>query len=68
MTAAVETVDGVLLVDVEAETVLGPGTELPTVERPDGLRTALKRLAPSDPAVFQIQREGKLMYLAFPRE
>jgi photosystem II stability/assembly factor-like uncharacterized protein len=32
--AAVETVDGVLFVDVEAETVLGPGGELPVVERP----------------------------------
>ena len=34
MTAAVETVDGVLLVDVEAETLLGPGDELPPVQRP----------------------------------
>ncbi len=34
MIAAVETVDGVLLVDVEEEAVLGPGTELPAVEAP----------------------------------
>ena len=34
MTAAVETVEGVLLVDVETETVLGAGTELPDAERP----------------------------------
>jgi hypothetical protein len=34
VTAAVETVEGVLLVDVEAETVLGTGSELPPVERP----------------------------------
>lgn len=39
MIAAVETVDGVVLVDVEEETVLGPGRELPgsgapTVELP----------------------------------
>jgi hypothetical protein len=32
--AAVETVDGVLLVDVETETVLGPGTEVPGVAPP----------------------------------
>lgn len=35
MTAAVETVDGVLLVDVETERVLGPGDELPEAERPE---------------------------------
>ena len=34
MIAAVETVDGVLLVDVDEEAVLGPGTELPAVEAP----------------------------------
>jgi hypothetical protein len=34
MMAAVETVDGVLLVDVETETLLGGGTELPAVEQP----------------------------------
>jgi hypothetical protein len=32
--AAVQTVDGVVLVDVEAEELLGSGTELPTVEAP----------------------------------
>jgi len=32
--AAVETVDGVLLVDVEEEAVLGAGTELPATESP----------------------------------
>jgi hypothetical protein len=32
--AAVETVDGVLLVDVEEETVLGAGTELPATASP----------------------------------
>jgi S1-C subfamily serine protease len=31
----------------------------------DSFRTALKRLSPSDPVVLQIEREGKLMYLAF---
>ncbi|MGH2998597.1 MAG: hypothetical protein ACRDNM_04780 [Gaiellaceae bacterium] len=34
MIAAVETADGVLLVDVEEETLLGPGTELPAVDAP----------------------------------
>ncbi|HEY2542988.1 MAG TPA: hypothetical protein VGH92_08025 [Gaiellaceae bacterium] len=34
MIAAVDTVDGVLLVDVEAEAVLGAGTELPATEAP----------------------------------
>jgi hypothetical protein len=34
MIAAVETVDGVLLVDVEEEAVLGSGTELPAAESP----------------------------------
>jgi hypothetical protein len=34
MIAAVATAEGVLLVDVEAELVLGPGSELPEVERP----------------------------------
>jgi hypothetical protein len=32
--AAVATVDGVLLVDVEEESLLGPGTELPAVDKP----------------------------------
>jgi len=32
--AAVETADGVVLVDVEEETVLGPGTELPGADAP----------------------------------
>lgn len=34
MIAAVRTVDGVLLVDVEEEAVLSEGSELPEVERP----------------------------------
>ena len=34
MIAAVETVDGVLLVDVEEEQPLGPGTELPPATAP----------------------------------
>ena len=34
MIAAVGTADGVLLVDVETELVLGPGTEVPETEAP----------------------------------
>ena len=34
MIAGVETVDGVILVDVETEEPLGPGTALPDVEAP----------------------------------
>ena len=41
MIAAVETVEGVLLVDVDEEEVLGAGTELPAVEQP---RVDLPRL------------------------
>jgi len=39
--AAVQTVEGVLLVDVEEELVLGPGSELPEVDAP---RVALPRV------------------------
>lgn len=34
MIAAVGTVDGVLLVDIETELVIGPGTELPQADAP----------------------------------
>jgi hypothetical protein len=34
MIAAVETVDGVVLVDVEEESILGPGRELPETDAP----------------------------------
>jgi len=34
MIAGVQTVDGVLLVDIETETVLGEGTELPEADAP----------------------------------
>ena len=34
MIAAVETVDGIVLVDVEEEAVLGPGAELPAADAP----------------------------------
>jgi hypothetical protein len=32
--AAIETADGIVLVDVDEETVIGPGSELPAAERP----------------------------------
>ena len=35
MIAAVQTIDGVVLVDVESEEPLGSGTELPAVEAPN---------------------------------
>jgi len=38
--------------------------DLPTMTL-EGLRTALRRLAPTDPVVLQIERDGKLMYLTF---
>ena len=41
MIAAVQTVEGVLLVDVDDELVLGPGSELPEADAP---RVALPRL------------------------
>ncbi|HYA09698.1 MAG TPA: sialidase family protein [Gaiellaceae bacterium] len=41
MIAAVQTVEGVLLVDVDDELVLGPGSELPEANAP---RVALPRL------------------------
>ena len=41
MIAAVQTVEGVLLVDVEEELVLGPGSELPEADAP---RVALPRV------------------------
>jgi serine protease Do len=37
---------------------------LPTMTL-DMLRTALKKLAPADPVVIQIERDGKLLYLTF---
>jgi hypothetical protein len=44
MIAAVETVEGVVLIDVENELVMGSGTELPEGERPD---VSLPRLVAS---------------------
>jgi hypothetical protein len=35
MIAAVKTVDGVLLLDIEDETILGPGESVPEAEKPE---------------------------------
>jgi hypothetical protein len=35
MIAAVRTIDGVVLVDVEEEALIGPGDDLPEMERPE---------------------------------
>jgi serine protease Do len=34
----------------------------------DGLRSAVEKLKPNDPVAMQIERQGKLMYLAFEME
>ena len=61
MTAAVETADGVLLVDVETETVLGAGTELPQVERPPvGLPRVVATAASGSTIVAVIDRRPPL--------
>jgi len=61
MTAAVETADGVLLVDVETETVLGAGTELPQVERPPvGLPRVVATAASGSTVVAVIDRRPPL--------
>ncbi len=62
MIAAVGTVDGVLLVDVEAEELLGAGTEVPAAERP---QVALPRIVAAAGAgstvVAVVERRPPLM-------
>jgi hypothetical protein len=61
VTAAVETADGVLLVDVETETLLGAGTELPHVERPPvGLPRVVATAASGSTVVAVIDRRPPL--------
>jgi len=61
MTAAVETIEGILLVDVETETVLGAGTELPPVERPPvGLPRVVATAASGSTVVAVIDRRPPL--------
>lgn len=62
MIAAVETADGVLLVDAEAEVVLGVGTELPAVERPEvGLPRVVAASASGSTVVAVVERRPPLM-------
>jgi hypothetical protein len=61
VTAAVETVDGVLLVDVETERVLGTGDELPEVERPElSLPRVVAAAAAGSTVVAVIERRPPL--------
>ena len=61
MTAAVETAEGVLLVDVESEAVLGSGTDLPQVERPAvGLPRVVTTAASGSTVVAVIDRRPPL--------
>jgi hypothetical protein len=52
--AAVETVDGVVLVDVEAEELLGCGTELPPVEAPHVELPRIVAAAQSGPTIVAV--------------
>jgi hypothetical protein len=52
--AAVETVDGVVLVDVEAEELLGSGTELPPVEAPHVELPRIVAAAQSGPTIVAV--------------
>jgi hypothetical protein len=59
--AAVATVDAVLLVDVEAELVLGPGTELPEVAAPHvGLPRVVSAAASGSTVVALLDRRPPL--------
>jgi hypothetical protein len=62
MIAAVGTVAGVVLVDVEAETVLGDGTEVPAVERPEvALPRVVVAAATGSTVVAVVERRPPLM-------
>jgi serine protease Do len=63
---------------ITAARINGPAREIPllpgdvilsvntvTTVTLDGLRSALKRIGPTDPVVLQIERDGKLMYVSF---
>lgn len=54
MIAAVETIDGVLLVDVEEETVLGAGTELPATAPPAVELPRVVAAAASGPTIVAV--------------
>jgi hypothetical protein len=60
--AAVGTVAGVFLVDVEAETMLGEGTEVPAAERPDvQLPRVVAAAATGSTVVAVVERRPPLM-------
>ena len=62
MIAAVGTVDGVFLVDVEAEELLGAGTELPPAERPEtGLPRVVAAARSGSTVVAVVERRPPLM-------
>ncbi len=62
MIAAVGTVAGVLLVDVEAETLLGEGTELPVTPRPEvQLPRVVAAAAAGSTVVAVVERRPPLM-------
>jgi hypothetical protein len=52
--AAVQTVDGVVLVDVEGEQLLGSGTELPAVEAPHVELPRVVAAAQSGPTIVAV--------------
>ncbi len=54
MIAAVETIDGVLLLDVEEEQPLGPGAELPPVEVPQVELPRVVTAAGSGPTIVAV--------------
>jgi hypothetical protein len=60
--AAVGTVAGVFLVDVEAETLLGEGTEMPAAERPEvALPRVVAAAASGSTVVAVVERRPPLM-------
>jgi hypothetical protein len=60
--AAVATVEGVLLVDVEEETPLGPGSELPPLEPPQVELPRVVAAAQSGPTIVAVvERRPPLM-------
>ena len=62
MIAAVATVEGVLLVDVESEEVLGDGDALPEVERPDvGLPRVVAAAGVGSTVVAVVDRKPPLV-------
>jgi hypothetical protein len=62
MIAAVGTVAGVFLVDVETETILGEGTEVPVAERPEvSLPRVVAAAAAGSTVVVVVERRPPLM-------